>query len=90
MRFKIVRLTSIRNGPKRTIYVNGGFGLLQLLKIDEVSCWIIKKEIAVIDTIFIRMSHFRETKSKTTRAYTGSGHHHIPLLRFVVPTDISF
>ena len=28
MRFKIVRLTTICNGPKQTIYASGGLGLL--------------------------------------------------------------
>ena len=31
MRFRIVRLTAKRNGSKRTIFVNGGFGLLQMV-----------------------------------------------------------
>ena len=31
MYFKIVRLTAIRNGPKRTISASGGLGLLQMV-----------------------------------------------------------
>ena len=30
-RFKIVRLTAMRNGPKRTISASGGFGRLQIV-----------------------------------------------------------
>ena len=31
MRFKTVRLMTIRNGPKRTISASGGLGLLQMV-----------------------------------------------------------
>ena len=31
MRFKTVRLTTIHNGPKRTIYASGGLGLLLMV-----------------------------------------------------------
>ena len=31
MRFKIVRLTAVRNGPKRTIFAINGLGLLQMV-----------------------------------------------------------
>ena len=31
MRFKTVRLTALRNGPKRTISTSGGLGLLQIV-----------------------------------------------------------
>ena len=31
MHFKIVRLTAIRNEPKRTISTSGGLGLLQIV-----------------------------------------------------------
>ena len=31
MRLKTVRLTAIRNGPKRTIFVSSGIGLLQFV-----------------------------------------------------------
>ena len=39
MNFKTVRLTTIRNGPKRMIFVSGGFGLLQMvLESDTERC----------------------------------------------------
>ena len=34
---KIVRLTVIRNGPKRTIYASDGLGLLQIVSEPDIS-----------------------------------------------------
>ena len=36
MLFKTVRLMTIRNGPKRTISVSGGFGWLQMVSEPDI------------------------------------------------------